>query len=961
MLDTAPTPAPADADDRPRTTHARLLLGREDERRQLRRLVAEEPQGQARTLVLRGEPGIGKSALIQDAADHATGWQVSHLLGVESEMELSYSGLQQLFGSLMASTAGLRSTHREALERVFGQARGKPPERFMVALAALELISLVSKETPLLWIVDDAQWVDRSSLQAVGFMARRLRSERVAILVAARDYDEDGDLAGLPELRLAGLGPEDAARLFPAVIGPTDPAVRDRILAEARGNPLALLELPRTWTTAELASELPASQHVPLVGHLEFAFTKRLRELPADTQALLTVAAAEPTGDPELLWSAAQLLGLDWHAAAPAEEADLIEFGRRVYFRHPLVRAAVYRAAPLQLRLEAHGALAQVTDPVRDGDNRAWHRACSTVAHDEDIAVELEQSAARARARGGLMGAAALLERAAVLTPDPEARAERTLVAAKTKRDAGALAASLRLLDSIQHEPQSELRMSLVHQLRGRIAFDQGRAHDASAMLANAARRLERFDPELARDTHLEAMAAAVWAGGEDGPSLTRIAAKAARAAPRGQDPERTSDVLLDAMVLRATDGYEAAAPTMTRALAAVRDDEIGADDVGSLLWLAGNRVAGILAIEAWDFPTGLALAERQVRVARETGALVQLQFALSFLASFVALSGDLRQATELVDEEHRIAEATLVGSAGHSDVLLAAYRGDPATAVPLLDATIELATANGQGRTVAFSHYLSAVLLNGLGQHQEALDHARRVVDWQALGYQTITALELAEAASRLGDRAALAELSAWMRVRATATPTAWALGTASLVAALRAGDGEHADGLYRSSLEQLSRSPVLTSVARSHLLYGEWLRRRGRKGDARDQLVIAHDTFGRMGLAAFADRARRELSATTRRRVRRYADATSRRFTSQEWQIAQLTQRGLSNREIGSRLFLSPRTVEWHLRNVFAKVGVTTRRQLRDAALDSYLPEDPGGSSVHPGSVADVPAASG
>ncbi|HEX3932855.1 MAG TPA: AAA family ATPase [Nocardioides sp.] len=957
MLDTAPTQVPVDSDARPTPSRARLLLGREAERRALRSLVADGPHGQTRTLVLRGEPGIGKSALIQDLADHATGWQVSHLLGVESEMELSYSGLQQLLGSLMPSMADLRSTHREALERVLGQASGEPPDRFLVALAALELIGLMSKETQLLWIVDDAQWVDRSSLQAVGFVARRLRSERVAILVGSRDYDEERDLAGLPELRLAGLRPEDAARLFPAVIGPTDPAVRDRILAEARGNPLALLELPRTWTTAELASELTTSQHVPLEGRLEFAFTQRLRRLPADTQTLLTLAAAEPTGDPGLLWSAAQLLGLDWHAAAPAEEADLIEFGRRVYFRHPLVRAAVYRAAPLQLRLGAHGALAQVTDPVRDADNRAWHRACSTVAYDEDIAVELERSAARARSRGGLMGAAALLERAAALTPDPEARADRTLVAAKTKRDAGALDASLRLLDSIQLGRGYELRGSLVQQLRGRIAFDQGRAQEASAMLGGAARQLERFDPELARDTHLEAMAAAVWAGGDEGLALIRGAARAARDAPRGQGPERTSDLLLDALVIRATHGYVAAAPTMTRALAAVRDEEIGAEDVGSLLWLAGNRVAGIMAIEAWDFSTGLVLAERQVRVARETGALLQLQFALSFLASFVALSGDLRRATELVDEEHRIAEATLVGSAGHSDVLLAAYRGDPATAVPLLGVTIDSATSNGQGRTVAFSHYLSAVLLNGLGRHQEALDHARRVVDWEALGYQTLTVIELAAAASRLDDTAALRELSMWVSARAAATPTAWALGTASLVAALGVGDGGSAEDLYLASLEQLSLSPVLTTVARTHLLYGEWLRRRGRKGDARDHLVIAHDSFGQMGLSAFADRARRELSATTRRRVRRYADAPSRRFTHQEWQIAQLTQGGLSNREIGGRLFLSPRTVEWHLRNVFAKVGITTRRQLRDAVLGSFVPEDAGDPSSRPEPVADVP----
>jgi DNA-binding CsgD family transcriptional regulator len=929
------------ADSAPFRFGTQDLVGRSDERRLLASLLSSGGAGQAQSLVLRGEPGIGKSALIQDLVERADGWQVCQVVGVESEMELSYSGLQQLFGSVSASTAGLPTPHHAALEKVFGRLRGEPPDRFMVALAALELAGRVSEQKPLLWIVDDAQWVDRSTLQAVGFVARRVHHERMVVLIGARDYDDDGDLAGVTELRLAGLDPQDAARLFPAVLGPTDPAVRDRILAEARGNPLALIELPRSWTTAELAAELSESGHVPLARHLELGFTTRLRQLPADTQTLLTLAAAEPTGDPGLLWSAAQLLGLDWRAAAPAEAADLIEFGRRVQFRHPLVRAAAYRSAPLQVRLEAHGALAQVTDGQRDADNRAWHRACSTVAHDETIAVELEQSAERARARGGLLGAAALLERAAALTPESARRADRTLVAASTKRDAGALNASVRLLDSIDEGHRSGRRAALIQRLRGRVAFDQGHAHEASPLLKESARLLEGFDPALARDTHLEALAAAVWAGGHDGPALIRQAAVTASDAPRGEGPERTSDVLLDAMVLRATEGYEAAAATLTRALAAVRDDEVGTDDVGSLLWLAGNRVAGILAIEAWDFSTGLALAERQVNVTREAGALVQLQFALNFLANYVALSGDLRRASELVEEESRIADMTLVGSVGQSRLLLSAFRGDAVTAVPLLESWIESATTNGQGRTVAFVHYLSAVLLNGLGQYGEALDHARRVVDWDALGYQTIAVTEFAEAASRQGEEAALVELSAWMTARAAATPTPWALGTASLVAALEAGDDDDADRLYRDGLAHVSRSPVKTTLARSHLLYGEWLRRKGRRRDAGEHLGAAHDAFTAMGMVAFADRARRELSATTRRRVRRYVDTPSRRFTSQEWQIAQLTQRGFSNREIGSRLFLSPRTVEWHLRNVFAKVGVSTRRQLRDSVLDNFRPE--------------------
>lgn len=943
MLDAPPSTPPTKVGGGMASLHSHVgLVGRDEERRQLAGLLADAADGRASSLVLRGEPGIGKTALIQDLTARANGWRICQVVGVESERELSYSGLQQLLLSAMAPMVDLPTLHRQALERVFGLATGKPPDRFLVGLAALELAGLTAQERPLLWIVDDAQWVDRSTLQVIGFVARRLHTERMAILVGARDHDGDGDLAGVPECRLAGLGAEHAAKLFPALIGPADPAVRDRILAETRGNPLALLELPRTWTSAELVHELSDSERLPLAGHLEFSFTKRLRQLPADTQALLTLAAAEPTGDPGLLWSAAQLLGLDWRAAAPAEEAELIAVGRHVYFRHPLVRAAAYRGAPLQLRLEAHAALAQVTDALRDPDNRAWHRACSTVAHDEDIALELEHSAGRALARGGLLGAAALLERAALLTPDAARRAERTLVAAKTKRDAGALEPALRLLDGIDKEPPSELRDALVQQLRGRIAFDQGRGMDAAEILGGAARRLERLDPGLARDAHLEAMAAAVWASGPDGPSMTRRAAEAAQAAPPARRRERTSDLLLDAMVVRAADGYEAAAPAMVRALAAVCDDEIGADDVGGLLWLAGNRAAGILAVEAWDFATGLALAERQVRVAREAGALLQLQFALNFLADFVALSGDMDRATEIVEEEHRIAAMTCVPSGGYGDLLLAAIRGDAATAIPLFESAVEAATQDGQGRIVAFSHYLSAVLHNGLGNHKEALECARRVVDWDALGYQTFAVWELAEAASREGDQAVLTEVTAWVRVRAEATPSAWALGTASLVRALDANDVDVADSLYQVAIEQLSRTPLRIAVARSQLLYGEWLRRRGRKGDARDQLVIAHDAFRDMGLSGFAERARRELSAISKRRTRRYLDDPAIRFTSQEWQIARLAEHGFSNREIGARLFLSPRTIEWHLRNVFSKVGVSSRRQLRDANLDSYAPNE-------------------
>lgn len=921
------------------------LLGRAGERQWLADLLPSAREGHSGVVVLRGEAGIGKSALLEDLADKAQDFCICRVVGVESEMELAYAGLQHLCGPVIGQLADLPTVHRSALEKVFELSTGSPPDRFLVGMAVLDLVALVAQGQPLMWLVDDAQWLDRSSIQAIGFASRRLLAERIVIVIAARDTGEDGDLAGLPEIRLGGLSTEDAGRLLDSVVtGPTDPAVRDRIIAETRGNPLALLELPRAWTTAELVEGLSESAGEPLTGHLELAFAKRLAELPPDTQTFLALAAAEPTGDPALLWSAAQQLGLDWSAAAPAEGAGLIEFGRRVYFRHPLVRAAAYRAAPIQKRLEVHRALAEVTDPDRDADRRAWHRASSTVAHDEGIAVELEQSAGRAKARGGLLAAAALLERAAFLTPDGARRANRTLAAAKAKRDAGALEAALQLLCAVESEPPSELRSALAEQLRGKIAFDQRRGAAAAELLLSAAQRLEPFDSRLARDTHLEALAAAVWASGVDGQELVRKVAEAARAAPPADESPRTADLLLDALASRVTEGYEAAAPTLTKALAAARSHVIGADDVESLSWLAGNRAAGIIATEAWDYETGRALAERQVRVARDSGALVQLQFALNFLANNVVLTGDVRTAAVLVEEERLLSTMTRVAPVGYSSLLLDAFRGDAARAIPMIEATIETATKDGQGRIIAFAHYVGAVLYNGLGRHAEALDCARLVVEWDALGYQTLAAAELAEAASRAGDTVLLADISAWVRARAAATPTEWALGIAARVQALDADAADAADALYRESIEHLGKTPLRVELARSHLLYGEWLRRRGQKGDARDQLAIAHDALTDMGIGAFAARARRELSATTGRRMRRYVDAPSTQLTSQELQIAQLVQQGLSNPEIGGRLFLSPRTVEWHLRNIFGKVGVSSRRHLRDRSLGPYLSADAG-----------------
>ncbi len=925
-----------EAVDRASRRHPQLQ-GRTKVSRALAALLHGARAGQAGVVVLQGEAGIGKSALLEELEPTSQGFCMCRAAGVESEMELAYAGLQQLCAPLLGRLADLSSLHRDVLERTFGFRTGEPPDRFQVGMAVLDLLATASQDEPLLCLIDDAQWLDQSSLQAIAFVGRRLLAEGVAIVVAARDGYDDSELEGLPRIRLEGLSDVDAGKLYDSVVvGPVDTAVRERIIAETRGNPLALLELPRTWTAAELVEGLGDPSRTPVRGRLELAFAKRLTDLPQPTQTLLAVAAAEPRGDATLLWAAAEKLGLTSRDAEPAERAGLIEFGHRVCFRHPLVRAAAYRAAPLPMRLEVHRALGEVMDPIRDAERRAWHRACSTVTHDESIAVELERSAERAKAKGGFAAAAALLERAALLTPAGELHANRTLAAAQAKRDAGALDSALRLLSMVDSECSTDRRSALAERLRARVALDQRRGAEAAELLLAAAQKVTPSDPRLARDMYLEALAAAMWAPSYDGEGLIAKAAAAARTAPPPEQPPRTADLLLDALALTITDGYTVAAPLMTAALAAVRSHSIGADDLDSLTRTVGNRAACVIAVEAWDYETGWAVAERQVKLARESGALVQLQFALHFQACFMLFAGNIAGAAALVEEERLLADMIRTEPVGSGGIFVAAYRGDSVTAIPALAAVVDAATRAGQDRPAALANYVGAVLYNSLGRHTEALESAQRAIDSGVLGCQTVAMAELAEAASRLDDRRVLAEASAWVRERATATPTPWALGIAARIDALGTDDAD-ADALYRESIEHLGKSRLLVELARSQLLYGEWLRRRGNNADARKQITEAHESLVAMGSGAFAARARRELSAITGRRVRRSRAAPSVTLTSQELQIAVLVQQGLSNVEVGSRLFLSPRTVEWHLRNIFGKVGVTSRRQLRDKRLDS------------------------
>ncbi|TCO51315.1 regulatory LuxR family protein [Kribbella antiqua] len=900
----------------------RELRGRRRETAALDGLISAARTGRSEVLVLRGEAGVGKSALLESLVARSGTCRIARAVGVESEMELAYAGLHQLCQPFLELTDRLPRPQHEALGTAFGQQSGPAPDRFLVGLAVLNLLSDAAAEQPVLCVIDDAQWLDRMSARILAFVARRLAAESVVMVFAVRD-GEDHELTGLAELEIRGLGAADARALLDSVLpGPVDPRIRDRIVAETRGNPLALLELPHAWSLTELADGVSPGT---LASRIEEGFVRRLEVLPADTRRLLLTAAAEPLGDPALLWRAAELLELGADPAAAAIESGLITFGRHIQFRHPMVRSAAYRLATPQERQAVHQALAEVTDPDADPDRRAWHRAHATARPDEDVAAELERSAVRAQARGGFFAAGEFLERSAALTLDPDRRAQRLLAAAAAKRSAGALEAALELISGAVAGPPNAVCEAEAERLRGEIAFDQGRAREAARTLLGAARLLDPHDPIRARVTYLEAMSAAIWASGPDAPG---ILAFAAAAAPPPVDSNPPADLLLQALALRITRGYSAAAPDLIRALDHARRADIGADDIGSWLWLSGNRVSGIVAIEVWDFDAALELALRQDRMARETGALVQLQFALSFRANLQCLTGELSAVAGLVDEDHQIAASTGNPRLAYGALLLEAYRGNEVVARQLIDATIRDATEHSQGRMAAFATYANSVLHNGLGKYDVARDAALQVFEQDVVGYGVLVVAELAEAASRTGDTKLVESALAWLTERVTTTPTAWGRGIEARVRALLGAD----ENAYLVSIEHLSQTSLAVEVARAHLLYGEWLRREGRRVDAREQLRTAHEQLEEMGLEAFAERARHELLATGET-VRKRTPDTLTDLTAQEAQIAGLARDGLTNVEIGAQLYISPRTVEWHLRKTFSKLGISSRRQLRSA----------------------------
>jgi DNA-binding CsgD family transcriptional regulator len=900
------------------------LLGRASECALLDGLLSALRRGESRSLVLRGEAGIGKTALLKYLIAAASDVTVLRAVGTESEMELAYASLHQVCAPLLDQLGRLPAPQRQALEIVSGLSAGAAPDRFLVGLGVLTLLSEVSEERPVLCVIDDAQWLDQSSALTLAFVARRLLADRVGMVFAAREPGEG--LQHISQLELHGLRDGDArALLDSAVQFRLDAQVRDRIVAETRGNPLALLELPRGLTATQLAAGLGVVEAHAVTGRIEESFVRRLDALPAETRHLVLIAAAEPVGDPLLLWRAAQTLSIPARAAGAAEADGLLEIGDRVTFRHPLVRSAVYRSAPVDVRRAVHLALAEATDRETDPDRRAWHLAAASAGPNELVASELEHSAGRAQARGGLAAAAAFLQRAVALTGDPTRRIDRALAAAAASLHAGQFDGACGLLATAEVGSLGELQRARVELLRGQVALLSTFGSDAPPLLLRAARLLERLDVNLARDTYLDAWGAALYAGRVIPEGTLLEISRAARAAPRPDGPPRAADLLLDGLSTLVTDGRAAAARLLAEATRMFADDEVPAAESLRWGWLTAFPTWAL-----WDEASAYTLSVRQLRALRDAGALARLPLDLQTSSVLAVRCGDFAGAADAIAESDEIAEATGTRVAPFSAMMLAVLRGHEAEARAMIEGVREESLALRQGVPAQVTDWMLAILGNSLGRYEEALVAAQQASNDrpEEMFFSAWAALELLEAAVRSHSQA-LARIALKRIVAATAfARTDSAQGILARSRAL-ASEGEAADALYREAIDRLSRTRLRPELARAHLLYGEWLRRENRRVDARERLRMAREMLLAIGMEAFAERAHKELLATGEKARKRTVE-TRDDLTAQERQIARLAREGLSNPEIGARLFLSPRTVEWHLRKVFGKLGIRSRHEL-------------------------------
>ncbi len=909
-------------------TEPGALVGRAADCRALESMVQAVSRGLSRSMVIVGEPGIGKTSLLQYAARTAGGLRAVSIAGVESELRLGFAAVHRMLVPYLDRIGTLPAPQRDALRSAFGLAAGPPADRFLVGLGALTLFAEVAAEQPLIWLVDDAQWLDRESLEVLGFVGRRLYADSIGLLFGARE-PSPGLMAldGLPARHLGGLEPAAArALLATTVSGPLNARVAARIITETGGNPLALLEVAGLLRPDQLAGRSPLPQWLPVGRRMQGHFLRQVKMLPADTGSLLLLASAASNGDPAALWRAAARLGLGPDAAEPAVAQDIVSLEPRVAFRHPLIRSAVYEGARPGDRRKIHDALASIAE--RDGypDQAAWHRAAAAVVPDADVAADLERSAARAERRGGYVAQAAFLARAAELTPGAGDRAVRLFAAAQAHLVAGDGPLAEASLD--QAAPRlDEAGMHVAAQrLRASIAVFFSRHKDAPALLLGTVGAVDPPDGPLIRELLFEAMQAALVARQYTSGTTPVDVAKAALQAPRDPAlPPTVTDLLLDGFATRTAVGYAPAVPWLRSAVAALSVAEKTAQ-VG----IPATILGWFAADDLWDDQGRQVALERAEAIQRRHGALGALRITLAGLTTGEAWAGRPGEAEARYLEAAEISSLIGVPAPATTGVLLElrAWQGREQESRALAEMTAQWGQDRGAAILEVFALMGLTILELGLGRYAEALSWGVRIYDDDPPGFGNRILPEIVEAAARSGEHRAARAALGRLTDRATASGTPWALGMLARSRALLAHKSD-AENFYRQSLAHLSDTSVRTELARAHLLYGEWLRRQKRRRDARSQLRTACDMFDAMGASAFASRTRGELLAAGDH-PHQPAERPGPDLTPQEAQVARLAAAGATNAEIATHLFVTASTVEYHLSKVFRKLGITSRRQL-------------------------------
>jgi DNA-binding CsgD family transcriptional regulator/tetratricopeptide (TPR) repeat protein len=908
------------------------LVGLWPQRQRLDQLLDELGEGRSGALVICGAGGSGKTLLLSHLAASAAGMPVLQLRGASSEVGMRFSGLHQLLSPVLGALADLPDARRQSVESAFGSEAGST-DRFQLGLGTLDLLSATASDAGVLCLVDDVQLVDPGSVETLAFVARRLDGEGIGLVFTERQTTAGGiaALRGLPDISVEPLD-EAASRELLGLLGADslDVRVETRILRVAGGNPLALRELYHGLTAAQRRGIEPLHERLPVTRRLSDSLLQEVHTLPQQAQAYLLIAALE--SDPTLVSRSAELLGIDPDAAGMAGAHELLRESDAVGFRSALLGWAVRARASASATDRAHQALAEVSDRRQDADRGAWHRACVTPGQNERVALQLERATERARTRNGGRVAAAFLERAAALTPQGPARARRLLRAAESAFRVGDASAALELVQDAEQFGIDGSADACARRLRAAILRTSGEEAQASRLLVEAASSAAPTDPSLAREIYLEALHAALRAGSPGAGAELASVQGAARGMTHhtGGQPSAADDLL---------DGYAALGrETRTEALAALRRG------VDALRRRADLRWCGIGITAAWRLFDDVAIHElalAYVTEARRAEALLMLPEALQYLAASELLAGRLEDASAHVREAESVAEQAGRSTPDRSGYLLmiAGWRGEEAAGRQLALESIRAATAHGPPVMASAAQWLLAVLDNGLGNHAAALTAAQAACedDW----IRTWALPELVEAAVRTrGIARARAAASVFEEI-AGPLDTPWARGSLACTQALVA-NGSNADELFQSSIEQFKRCSVVPQLGRARLLYGEWLRRNRRRRDAQSQLSMARQVFEAVGARAFGRRAEEGLRAAGAKPMPAL-ETEPLDLTPQESQVARLVHDGLSNPEIAARLFISPRTVEYHLHKVFRKLDVTSRMQLARLVSDQPRGSEP------------------